>query len=209
MDCTAVDTILRGKPIATEVRWLDETGEVRSKKEMPTTITQKTTKVKQQVRGDNLPRLYLFGVNRGRMEQMAKETRLSLDIVNSLNDANLFITSKSYYRRRPQKVRDAEVASLPIYVLKSNTPAQIRQLLDTIYPAVGIDKADLLKLALGEAEEAVNQVKGGQKAVELSPQSAYIRRLQHMIAERNKLFSQSLGRDPNRKVMIFKQETKV
>ena len=205
----AVDTILRGKPIATEVRWLDEAGEVRSKKEMPATITQKTTKVKQQVRGDNLPRLYLFGVNRGRMEQMAKETRLSLDIVNSLNDASLFITSKSYYRRRPQKVRDAEVASLPIYVLKSNTPAQIRQLLDTIYPAVGTDKADLLKLALGEAEEAVNQVKGGQKAVELSPQSAYIRRLQHMIAERNKLFSQSLGRDPHRKVIIFKQETKV
>jgi len=200
----AVDAVLRGQPVATEVRWLDETGEVRSRKEAPATTAQKTAKVKQQVRRNNLPKLYLFGVNRGRMEQMAREMRLSPDIVNSLNDANLFITSKSYYRRKPQKVRDAETADLSIYVLKSNTPAQIRQLLDAIYPTSGADKADLFKLALGEAEEAVTEVKRGREAVELSPQSAYIRRLQHLLAKRNDLSSKSLGKDPNRRVRIFK-----
>ncbi len=200
----AVDALLRGQPIATETRWLDETGEVRSRKEAPAATRQKTAKVKQQVRGKNLPKLYLFGVNRGRMEQMAKEMRLSPDIVNSLNDANLFITSKSYYRRKPQKVSDAEALNLPIYVLKSNTPAQIRQLLDAIYPRAGAEKADRFKLALGEAEEAVTKVKSGQEAVELSPQSAYIRRLQHLLAERNKLSSNSLGKDPDRRVRIYK-----
>ena len=132
---------------------------------------------------------------------MAKERQLSLDIVNNLNDANLFITSRSYYRRKPQKVRDAETANLPIYVLKSNTPSQIRQLLDDIYPR---DNTDPLKLALGEAKEAVEQVKSGQEAIELSPQSAYIRRLQHLIAERNNLASHSLGKDPHRRVRIYK-----
>ena len=200
----AVDALLRGRPIATETRWLDEAGEVRSRKEAPATTTEKTARIKPQVRGGKLPKLYLFGVNRGRMEQMAKEMRLSLDIVNSLNDTNLFITSKSYYRRKPQKVKDAEVANLPIYVLKSNTPAQIRQLLEAISPAEGTGKADRFKGALGEAEEAVEQVKGGQEAVELSPQSAYIRRLQHLIAERNSLSSQSTGKDPNRRVRIYK-----
>ncbi|MCK4368556.1 MAG: AAA family ATPase [Dehalococcoidales bacterium] len=200
----AVDALLRGRPIATETRWLDEAGEVRSRKEAPATTTEKTARIKPQVRGGKLPKLYLFGVNRGRMEQMAKEMRLSLDIVNSLNDTNLFITSKSYYRRKPQKVKDAEVANLPIYVLKSNTPAQIRQLLEAISPAEGTGKADRFKGALGEAEEAAEQVKGGQEAVELSPQSAYIRRLQHLIAERNSLSSQSTGKDPNRRVRIYK-----
>ena len=204
----AVDALLRGQPIATETRWLDEAGEVRSRKEAPATTRQKTAKVKQ-VRGKNLPKLYLFGVNRGRMEQMAKEMQLSPDIVNSLNDANLFVTSKGYYRRKPQKVSDAEALNLPIYVLKSNTPAQIRQLLDAIHPTAGAEKADRFKLALGEAEEAVTKVKSGQEAVELSPQSAYIRRLQHLLAERNKLSSNSLGKDPHRRVRIFKQETKV
>jgi len=205
----AVDALLRGQPIATETRWLDEKGEVRSRKEAPATTRQKTAKVKQQVRGKNLPKLYLFGVNRGRMEQMAKEMQLSPDIVNSLNDANLFVTSKGYYRRKPQKVSDAEALNLPIYVLKSNTPAQIRQLLDAIYPTASAEKADRFKLALGEAEEAVTKVKSGQEAVELSPQSAYIRRLQHLLAERSKLSSNSLGKDPHRRVRIFKQETKV
>ena len=135
--------------------------------------------------------------------------QLTLDIVENLKDASLFVTSKNYYRRKPQKVRDAESADLPIYVLKSNTPPQIRQLLRHIYPAVSTDKVDYLKLALGEAEAAVKQINGGQKAVELSPQSAYIRRLQHLIAERNTLSSQSYGKDPNRRVRIYKEEAEV
>ena len=200
----AVDALLRGQLVATEVRWLDESGEVRSKKEVPATMAEKTPRVKPQVRGDRLPKLYLFGVNRGRMEQIAKDMQLSLDIVDSLNDANLLVTSKSHYRRKPQKVRDAETANLPIYVLKSNTPAQFRQLLNTIYPRTDAEKADQFKLAIAEAEEAVSQVKRGQEAVELSPQSAYIRRLQHLIAERNALSSQSTGKDPNRRVRIYK-----
>ncbi len=200
----AVDALLRGRLIATEVRWMDEAGEVRSKKETPETTVGKTARVKPPVRGEELPKLYLFGVNRGRIEQMAKEMRLSLDIASNLNDANLFVTSKSYYRRKPQKVKDAEAANLPIYVLKSNTPAQIRQLLNAIYPAVGTEKADRFKVALGEAEEAVTRIKGGEETVELSPQSAYIRRLQHLIAQRNDLPSQSTGKDPNRRVRIYK-----
>ena len=199
-----VDALLRGQLVATEVRWLDEAGEVRSKKEVPATTPEKTSRVKPKVRGDNLPKLYLFGVNRGRMEQIAKDMQLSPDIVGSLNDANLLVTSKSHYRRKPQKVRDAEVANLPIYVLKSNTPAQFRQLLNTLYPRTDTEKADLFKLAIAEAEEAVTQVKSGQEVVELSPQSAYIRRLQHLIAQRNDLSSQSTGKDPDRRVMIYK-----
>jgi len=195
--------------VATEVRWLDEAGEIRSKKEVPATTSEKTSRVKPQVRGDKPPKLYLFGVNRGRMEQIAKDMQLTPDIVDNLNEANLLVTPKSHYRRKPQKVRDAEAASLPIYVLRSNTPAQFRQLLNTIYPRADTGKADLFKSAIAEAEEAVTQLKGGQGAVELSPQSAYIRRLQHLIAQRNDLSSQSTGKDPNRRVRIYKQETKV
>jgi len=200
----AVDAVLRGQPVATEIRWLDETGEVRIEKQEPVTTTKKAIKVKQLTKENNLPKLYLFGVNRGRLEQGAKEMQLSLDIVNNPNYANLFVTTKSYYRRRPQKVKDAEAANLPIYVLKSNTPPQIRQLLNTIYPADGVDS---LRLALSEAEEAIIKVKSGQEGtVELRPQNAYIRRLQHLIAERNDLSSRSLGNDPNRRVRSYKEE---
>ncbi|MFC1984590.1 R3H domain-containing nucleic acid-binding protein [Chloroflexota bacterium] len=200
----AVDATLRGQPIATEVRWLDETGEVMVEKKVPITSANKPTKGKRLAGRNNLHKLYLFGINRGRLEQMAKERQLSLDIVSNMNNADLLITSKSYYRRKPQRITDAEAVNLPIYVLKSNTSPQIRQLLNDIYPGDDADRAAPLRLAIGEAEEAVGQVKNGQERVELSPRSAYIRRLQHLIAERNNLTSHSLGKDPNRRVRIYK-----
>ncbi|MFC2025410.1 R3H domain-containing nucleic acid-binding protein [Chloroflexota bacterium] len=205
----AVDAILRGQLPATEIRWLDEEGEVKMEKVTPATTTRKMTKVKPPARESGLHKLYLFGVNRGRFEQMVKEMQLEVDIVDDLSSASLFVTSKQHYRRKPQKVRDVESANLPIYVLRSNTPSQIRQFLNTLYPPSDTiesrDRVDSLKVALNEAQEAVGQIKdGGQETIELSPQSAYIRRLQHLIAERNDLPSQSTGKDPQRRVRIYK-----
>ena len=205
----AVDGLLRGQLSAIETRQLDETGEVKIAREMPATTAKKTARRKQPGKKDEPPRLFLFGVNRGRMEQVAKERQLSPEIVDDLSNASLFVTSKKYYRQKPQKVKDAEAANLPIYVLRSNTPPQIRQLLNSIYP-VEVSTAETparespFKHALDEATEAVEQVKSGEESIELSPQSAYIRRLQHLIAERNALSSQSTGKDPNRRVRIFR-----
>jgi len=200
----AVDATLRSKPKVTEIRWLDEEGEVKSKKEVPVSTAAKTTKGLKPLEGGKPPKIYLFGINRGRLEQVAKEMQLDLDIVDSLSEASLFITSKNYYRRKPQKVKDAEAANLPIYAVRSNTPPQLRQLLGTIHPTGSVSKVTSLEQALGEAEEAVSKIKSGDETVELSPQSAYIRRLQHLIAERNKLSSSSSGKDPNRRVRIYK-----
>ncbi len=205
----AVDNILRGQPPSTEIRWLDETGEVRIEKPVPILTKGKQARIKQPVKQTNLPTLYLFGVNQGRFQQMTRDMQIAVDIVDNLNKASLFVTSKQYYRRKPQKVKEAEAANLPIYVLRSNTPAQIRQFLNTIY-ATGsirerIESADSLKSALSEAQEAVNLVKNGHEEIELSPQTAYIRRLQHLIAERNSLSSQSTGKEPQRRVRIFRE----
>ncbi len=197
----AVDAILRGQPMAKETRWLDKAGEVETEMEAPVATTVKAGRRKVPAKEIELPKLYVFGVNRHRLQQTAKEMQLSMEIVDSLDNADLLVTSKSYYRRKPQTIRDAEEANLPIYVLRSNTPPQIRQLLNTIYPA---DKATPIKSALNEAEEAVRQVQEGQETAELSPQSAYIRRLQHLIAERNRLSSQSTGKEPDRRVRIYK-----
>ena len=41
------------------------------------------------------------------------------------------------------------------------------------------------------------------EAVELSPQNAYIRRLQHQMAERANLVSRSRGREPFRRVRLY------
>ena len=197
----AVDAVLRSQSVDTEVRWLDESGEVRVEK--PPVESKKAREKKSS--GRDRQRIFLFGVNRTRLDHLVRELNLSLDIVENLKEANLFVTSKNYYRRKPQKVKDAEAANLPIYVLKSNTPLQIRQMLQSIFRLADSGRRDSFQVALAEAEAAVEQVKDGDEGeVELSPQSAYIRRLQHLIAERNEMSSSSAGRDPNRRVRIYK-----
>ncbi len=210
----AVDSALRGQPSATETRWLDESGEIVVKREEPAKAARKAA-IEKPATTENaservLPKLYPFGINRGRLVQIAKDMHLSLELVDNLSEANLLLTSKSYYRRRPQIIRDAEVANLPIYVLRKHTSLQLRQLLATIQPTEATissgPKSDALSLAIKEAEEATSQVLNGQEAVELNPQSSYIRRLQHLVAERNVLLSQSTGKEPNRRVKIYKEE---
>ncbi len=204
----AADAILRGQPLATEIRWRDENGEVKVEKAAPVAATpQRVVKEKRLTGATNGHRLFLFGVNRGRFQQVTEEMGLGVNIVDKLEDANVLVTSKSHFRRKPQKLREAEEANLPIYVLRANTPSQIKQFLHTLYPASRQasekSKPDSLSEALSEAQEAVNIVKNGQPEVELSPQSAYIRRLQHLIAERGGLSSKSSGLDPRRRVRIY------
>jgi stage III sporulation protein SpoIIIAA len=126
----AVDALLHGRPPKAEVRWMDEDGEV--KKEAITAPLMWESKEEKQP--EKTLRFYLFGANRARLEQIAREGRKEVKIVADLKQADIFLTTRSYYRRKPQKIRDAEALGIPIYVLKSNNAAQMKQCLDALYP---------------------------------------------------------------------------
>ena len=94
------------------------------------------------------------------------------------------------------------MAGIPIYAVKSGNLPQLRQCLENIY----ISQKDLaVSSAVNEAERAISHVKEGSGPVELNPQNAFIRRLQHILAKRNDLNSQSLGKEPGRRVVILKR----
>ena len=126
----AVDALLHQQPAEAEVRWMEEDGEVRSEA-ITSSFGLENHEEKQQ---QKQLRFYLFGTNRTRLEQIAKEARKELRIATDLKQTDLFLTTRSYYRRKPQKIRDAEALGIPVYVLKSNNAVQMRQCLDAIYP---------------------------------------------------------------------------
>ncbi|MSQ62166.1 MAG: hypothetical protein EXR43_06300 [Dehalococcoidia bacterium] len=115
------------------------------------------------------------------------------------------MTLRSYYRRKPQQLRDAESRGLPIYVLKNNTVAQMEQSLLSMRHGTA---ADPVSQAVQEAEEAAGQVLTLKESIELSPQNAYIRRLQHEVAQRYNIVSRSRGREPFRRVQFYPGEVK-
>ena len=131
----AVDATLHGRPTQTEIRWMDENGEVKKEEMMlPSMVENNQKLIPSEAKEPGKPlRFYLFGTNRSRLEQVAREKQKNLKIIADLKQADLFLTTRSYYRRKPQKIRDAEALGIPIYALKSNDAAQMRQCLDTIY----------------------------------------------------------------------------
>ena len=190
----AVDCVLHGKESRSEVRWLGPDGNVV--KEQAATIRE--TQKKPELINQGL-RVFLFGINRPILEQAAHEKGLAIDITDDLQLSNILITTKNYFRRKPQKLRDAEMQGIPIYAIRGNSLQQLRHCLESIYTG---PRDEVVNSALDEARQAIDEVKNGKKEVELSPQNSFIRRLQHVLAERHDVTSSSSGREPGRRVKI-------
>jgi stage III sporulation protein SpoIIIAA len=145
-----------------------------------------------------------FGVSRKRLEQAIRELDLPVTVVREADEADAVITLRNYFRQKAPALREAEERGLPIFVLKSNTLLQVEACLTSIF-ALEVDPRDA---ALREVEEAIGLVQHADKPVELSPQNAYIRRLQHQMAERANLVSRSRGREPHRRVRLYPDSAK-
>ena len=130
--------------------------------------------------------------------------RLPLSLVEDLSQADVVITSQSRYREKPPIIVSAEASAIPLYALKNSSTYQIEQALAEIFGAG--ERAGSLTSALKEAREAIERVESNGNALDLSPQNAFIRRLQHQLAERYNLQSRSRGKEPKRRVRIFKEE---
>ncbi|MFA5375499.1 MAG: R3H domain-containing nucleic acid-binding protein [Dehalococcoidia bacterium] len=198
-----VDSMLRGRPILPELRWVDENEEVRREQTKPAApVAKQETRREHASSAGTDTRIYPFGINRGKLEQTLEKLNLNVEITNNVKDATLVMTSKSYYRRKPQPLHDAEALGIPIYVLKNNRISQMEQSLMNIFDIRQTE--DPSNSAIKEAEDAISRVaQGKQTEVELSPQNSYIRMLQHQLAERFDLRSHSTGREPHRHVRIY------
>ncbi len=159
-------------------------------------------------------RVHPFGVPQSTIQMLIQETGAPVTVVKSAADADIFVTTKSHYSRRPTVIRKAERDGLPVYVLRRGTAEQVSHFLRRFKVedhshgangngANGDQPADPdMQEALDEAQLAVDQVMAGTRKIELSPRSSYVRRLQHGLAARNNLGSSSTGREPSRRVVI-------
>jgi hypothetical protein len=151
--------------------------------------------------GSPLPTLRILpqGISRKRLEQSVRDLQLPVMIAHDLDEADVVMTLRNEYKQKTPMLRDAEDRAVPIYVLKSNTIPQMQTTLTSIFSL----EIDPREAALRETEDAIESVLASSEAIELSPQNAYIRRLQHQMAERANLVSRSRGREPYRRVRLY------
>jgi hypothetical protein len=229
---TAVDAVLRGEEPSPELRSRDVDGQIQITQPTPRDITPSAASRRGQAGGParqdsgrvarspatltNPRRIFPFGVSRNRLEDAIGNLGVPAVIVRDMQEAQLVMTLKNYYRQNIQRLRQAEERGIPVYVLRNNTVTQMERQLANIFNLRLDAESDTggngqyeyveepsLEDVLLDTETAITEVMNGQRdTVELAPQNSYIRRLQHQLADRYNLRSESRGIEPHRRVRI-------
>lgn len=205
-----VDSLLRNLPVADEIRTRDNAGQVHIEEQEPeapaySAATPSPRGLRPGAEGMQPLRVFPYGVGRNRLEQAARELRVPVTVATHVEDADLVMTLKNYYRRKPEPLRDAEAQGVPVYVLRSNTVSQMEGCLAGVFN-LGSQERDVTTSALEEAEQAIGEVIERSRPIEVTPQGSQIRRLQHQLAERYNVGSRSRGKEPNRRVKFFPRD---
>jgi stage III sporulation protein SpoIIIAA len=151
-------------------------------------------------------RIYPYGVARNRLSQAARRLGVPALIVDDAGEANVLVTLRAYYRKRQRPITEAEQRNVPIYVLRSNTVNQMQQFLGDLFNLYADEGGEAgMESALQEARAAISAVMNGERWVELQPAASSIRRLQHQLAREANLVSHSYGKEPNRRVRIYRE----
>ena len=227
---TSVDLLLRGKQKAPELRYRDGSGQIKVDTTPPPPARARTERndgrgerpetrpveaparalpaeTHAQLATQNAPRTlraYPYGVSQSRLEQVARNLQVPVQVVAELDEADVVLTLKNYYRKRPQRIAEAERRNIPIYVLRSNSPVQLESCLADIFGIERRNSLDPFEEAAEETRAAIEDVRSGRRSsVDLSPQNAFMRRKQHEMAREADLLSNSHGKEPRRAVRIY------
>lgn len=145
--------------------------------------------------------LFPYGVSRNKIERAIHNLGVNASIARKWDDATVVVTLKSLERKESEKLKSIAAENVPIYSIKTNTTAQVMNALKDIFALPSIDAEEI---ALREASEAIYKVLLDNKPVELTPQTSYVRRMQHQLAEQHRVMSRSTGLEPNRRVLFFR-----
>jgi stage III sporulation protein SpoIIIAA len=151
-------------------------------------------------------RVYPYGIANNRLIQAAKRLGVPVTVARELEEAEVLMTLRTYYRNRQQAILEAESRGMPIYVLRANTVSQIEHSLAELFnlsvePSGGSELQDYASQTIS----AIEAVQNGQRWVDLPPATAAVRRLQHEMARQAQLISHSFGKEPNRRVRIYRE----
>ncbi len=207
----AVDSLLRGYLPRGERRKQTEDGQIileETKSESPSPRSPRSyhPAPERSIPTPSGPvRVYPHGVNRETLERACRDLDLDIRIVSRIESADLIIALRSRAEDMGLK-RIARLSDAPLHYIKRNTTAEIRRLLQRIFNLVqGMDD-DEVREAVEETENAVRKALEDGVEVALSPRRPALRKVQHRYISSLGLVAQSVGREPDRHLVIYPVE---
>jgi hypothetical protein len=209
----AVDSLLRGYPLRGEKRKLSTDGQVEVQEAVPDNSPESQNWVQpaphstySDTPGHAGPiRVYPHGVNREILERVMRELNLDLRITAKVEQADMVLALRSKAEDLGLK-RLTRLTEAPLHMIKRNTSAEIRRLLQKVFNIVQGVEDDEVRAAVEEAESAVRRVIGEGVEVSLSPRKPPLRKMQHRMITGYGLLSQSVGTEPDRHLVIYPRE---
>ena len=203
-----VDMILRGQNYLPEKRWLDANGafnatDIDNPEAKSNQINVDVSGQIEKINYGKSTKILPYGINRGKIIQLIESNQMPIDLVDDLDRAELVVTTKQFFRTMPKLLKKAEESGKSILVLKRNSTVQIRDFLNDLSGQNG--NIQHIEVAIQEASLAAEQIEAGKDRVILNPQTSYVRKLQHQIAEDLMLASFSVGKEPKRRVTIARK----
>jgi len=227
---TAVDYILRGWPIQSEIRKVD--GNYKDKKQEKN-IIQKVVELdnkvqdaqksslsfnfnRQQYIKDNRKhkKIYIYAVSRSIVDKLIERLDIDATIVRNVEEADFVIAHKNFAKGGAKILATANEYHLPVFFVRTNSMSQIQRVLkealnltqenQEIYNYTNYK--DSTELALDETNAAIAKLGEGAEVIELEPQDKQTRKMQHELVDAHGYKSISVGEGNLRHLKIFKED---
>lgn len=148
-----------------------------------------------------LVRIYPYCLSRDSLERAIRDLRIDARTVKRPEQADIIVALRAR-ADDPRLRRILELRPVPLRVVKKNTTAQLRRLLQDIFHLVGGSDDDEVQDAVRETETAVQKVIEEGISVELRPRTASVRQMQQRIVARHQLVGESRGSEPQRHLVV-------
>lgn len=193
---SAVDRLLRGMDPGSERRTEGEHAAQQAGR-----ASQVSPSSPVQTRG-GVRRIYAHALSRDSIDRVLRDMRLPARTIARIEQADVILSLRA--RAQDQRLERAVAATgAELHTVKSNTTAQIRHVLQTIFHVIpGAADADV-QAAVRDTEAAVRRVLTENVSVALAPRSPALRKLQHRIVSRHQLLAESAGSGASRHLVIF------
>lgn len=196
----AVDRLLSGEEVRGEKRRVGEGGEVETEMVRSEPLPAPRPSMVSEKRSGPT-KIHPYGISRDLMDRVVRELRLDVRVVERPASADMIIALRA--RAGDARLRRMAEEGTPVHILKHNTSAQLRRLMQQLFLVTREADEDEVRDAIIEAEHAIQRVQGERVEVALAPRRPQLRRLQHRLVTRYHLSAESVGSEPTRHLVIL------
>lgn len=202
----SVDDYLRGNILHPQIRMRNKGGSIKIVQDLDPYNLEEVKSVQNLSPAPAVNRILPYGISRNKLEKAIISLNLPARIVRHKEECDSVITIKNYDNKSDFSIlKELKDNNIPVYVIKSNTTAQISQALKEIF---GLDKDNKEQEATNEVKNALESLNTYGGFYDLSPQDAFIRRLQHKMVKDLGYYAESIGNEPYRRLRIFEKSDK-